>query len=113
MKHLKPRMKMRLQLTAMATNDRSTFRKLPAIIGRDPSADVQVDDPMLPPYQCMIDKWGDGGVVWNLRDDFPLYVNNRRVTKTELSAGDIVNIGRNRFVFSCEPAPVHGSWLLV
>jgi hypothetical protein len=99
------RMNMKLQLTETATNDRIEFRKLPAIIGRDSTANIPLDDPTLPPYQCMIGKGADdGAVVWNLRDDFPLYVNSRRVTKTELVPGDILTIGQNRFIFSCEAA---------
>jgi len=87
----------------MATNDRFEFSLLPIVIGRDSAADIQLDDPMLSPYQFMIGKRADGGaIVWNLSDGFPLYVNGGRVTKAELSPGDILTIGQNRFVFSCE-----------
>jgi pSer/pThr/pTyr-binding forkhead associated (FHA) protein len=96
---------MRLQLRELATNDSIEFSDLPAIIGRDATADIRLDDPTLPPYQCMIgERTDDGAVVWNLRDDFPFYVNGGRVTKTELFPGDILTIGQSRFVFSCEAA---------
>lgn len=98
---------MKLQLTELATNDRFEFSILPVVIGRDSTADVQLDDPMLSPHQCMIGKRADGGtMVRNLSDDFPLYVNGGRVTKAELSPGDILTIGRNRFVLSYE-ATIH------
>lgn len=96
---------MRLQLREVATNDRIEFSKLPVIIGRDSTAAIQLDDPTLPPYQCMIGEGADDGVVvWNLRDDSPLYVNGHRVNKAELFPGDILTIGQSRFVFSCEAA---------
>lgn len=99
-------MNMRLQLKEMATNDRIEFSEFPVIIGRHVTADIQLDDPTLPPYQCIIDERpGDGAVVLNLRDDFPLYVNGGRVSETKvLFPGDILTIGQNRFVFSCEAA---------
>ena len=75
---------------------------------RSSSDEIQVptltlDDPTLPPFQCMIDEQTDGvAVLWNLRNDFPLYVNGSRVTKATLADGDIVTIGQSRFVFACE-----------
>ena len=94
---------MRLQLTDMITNDRIEFSELPAIIGRDATADIQLDDPTLPPFQCMIgERADDRAVVWNLREDFPIYVNGEPVSTAELVPGDILTIGQSRFVFSCE-----------
>jgi hypothetical protein len=94
---------MKMQLTDMASHDRMEFSKFSVIVGRDSTADIPLADPTLPPYQCMIGEGADdGAVVWNLRDDFPLYVNGRRVTKAKLFPGDILTIGQNRFVFSCE-----------
>ena len=91
--------------TEITTNDRIEFGELPVIVGRDSTADIRLDDPTLPPYQCMIDERADdGAVVWNLRNDSPLYVNGRRVTKAELFHGDILTIGQNRFVFFDEAA---------
>ena len=104
---------MRLELREMTTNDKIEFSELPAIIGRDATADIQLDDPTLPPYLCMIDERAeDGAVVWNLRTDFPLYVNGSRVTKAELFPGDILTIGQSQFTFSCEAA-LHRPLMLV
>ena len=94
---------MRMQLTEMALQEKIDLNELPVIIGRDPTADIPLDDPTLPPFQCMIDEGADGvAVVWNLQNGFPLCVNGRLVTKTNLLSGDILTIGQSRFVFSCE-----------
>ena len=96
---------MRLQLREMATNDTIEFGELPAIIGRDSTADIQLDDPTLPPFQCMIgEEADDSAFVLNLRNDFPLYVNGRQIMRAELLHGDILTIGQNRFAFLCEAA---------
>jgi pSer/pThr/pTyr-binding forkhead associated (FHA) protein len=94
-----------MRLTAVTSQEKIDFSELPVIIGRNSVVDIPLDDPMVPPLQCMISKSADGGtVLWNLREDFPLYVNGRRVTVAELSSGDILTIGQRRFVFSCEEA---------
>lgn len=104
---------MNMRLQQMATNDRIEFSEFPVIIGRDLTADIQLDDPTLPPYQCMIDEGADdGAVVLNLSDVFPLYVNGGRVSKAELFPGDILTIGQSRFIFSFEAA-MHGASVLV
>lgn len=104
---------MRLQLTEMTSQERIEVSNLPAIIGRDSTADIQLDDPTLPPFQCMIgERADDGAVVWNLKDDFPIYVNGGRVSNAELFSGDILTIGQSRFVFSCEAA-LHRPLMLV
>jgi hypothetical protein len=106
-------MNMRLQLREMATNDMIEFGELPAIIGRDATADIQLDDPTLPPFQCMIgEEADDGAFVLNLRNDFPLYVNGRQVMRADLLHGDILTIGQNRFAFLCEAA-LHRPLMLV
>jgi FHA domain len=94
---------MRMQLTEMASREKIDLNDFPVIIGRDPTADIPLDDLTLPPFLCMIDEGADGvAVLWNLHNDFPLYVNDRLVTKANLLSGDILTIGESRFVFSCE-----------
>lgn len=96
---------MRLQLTEVNTKVRIEFHELPILIGRDPSADIELDDPALPPFQCLIGKGPHGGAnIWNLRVECPLYINGSSVTKASLSPGDLLAIGQSRFVFSCETA---------
>jgi hypothetical protein len=92
-----------MQLKEMASQVKIDLNELPVIIGRDPTADIPLDDLTLPPFQCMIDEGADGvAVLWNLQNDFPLYVNGHLVTKANLLSGDILTIGQSRFVFSCE-----------
>jgi hypothetical protein len=92
-----------MYLTEMTSQERIEINKLPIIIGGDSAADIPLDDPTLPPLQCMIDDGNGGGaILWNLREDFPLYVNGNHVTKAKLSHGDVLLIGQRRFVFSCE-----------
>ncbi len=94
---------MKMQLTEMASQETIDLMELPVIIGRDSSADIELDDPTLPPFQCMIDEQTYGvAVLWNLRNDFPLYVNGSLVTKATPADGDILTIGQSRFVFTCE-----------
>ena len=94
---------MRMQLKEMASQVKIDLNELPVIIGRDPTADIPLDDLTLPPFQCMIDDGADGvAVLWNLRNEFPLCVNGSLVTKATLADGDILTIGQSRFVFTCE-----------
>jgi pSer/pThr/pTyr-binding forkhead associated (FHA) protein len=96
-------MNVKLQLTEVISQLRFDFDDLPIIIGRDSSADIQLDDSTLPPFQCMIGEFADGGiVVWSLRNDYPVYVNDRRVAKAKLFDGDELKIGQSRFILSCE-----------
>ena len=92
-----------MRLTEVTSQEEIEIKKLPVIIGQNSAVDIPLDDPTLPPLQCMIDEKNDGGaVLWNLREDFPLYVNGNQVAKAELSSGDILHIGQRRFVFSSE-----------
>ena len=93
---------MRMLLTNVMSEEKIEFSELPVIIGRHSAVDISLDDPTVPPLQCIICELADGIVLRNLRADFPLYVNGYRVTETELCHGDMLHIGQRRFVFSCE-----------
>jgi hypothetical protein len=92
---------MHVRLTEVTLRIIFEVKELPVIIGRDSSVDITLDDPSLPPLQCMIEEsaWGQA-VIWNLREDFPLYVNGDQVTSAKLCDGDVLTIGRNHFAFS-------------
>lgn len=95
---------MRLRLIETASGRAIPIGKLPAVLGRDPSADVQLDDASLPPYQCMIAKDGnDELTVWNLRQEWPVLVNGLAVSKAALRPGDTLAIGAGHFVVEYEP----------
>jgi hypothetical protein len=90
---------MTLHLTNAVTRQMVELVKLPAIVGRDPSADICFQGPSVAPYQCMIGQDDDHGLIlWNLRDDFPVCVNGQAVTKASLSPGDIVTIGGSEYI---------------
>jgi hypothetical protein len=94
---------MRLRLIETISGRVIPIGKLPALIGRDPSADVQLDDASLPPYQCMIAKEGSEELtVWNLREEFPVSVNGRFVAKATLRPGDTLTIGTGCYVVQYE-----------
>jgi hypothetical protein len=92
---------MRMRLTIVTSREVIEFNDLPVIIGGNPVVDIPLDDPTLPPLQCMIERVPGGVAVWNLREDHPLYVNRKEVTRARLSNGDVLTIGQNRLVFSC------------
>jgi hypothetical protein len=92
---------MRVQLTDVASRETIVVSKLPAVIGRDASADVQLGDGSLPPYQCMLGADGSGDLtIWNLRQESPIRVNGHAVTKAPLSTDDRLTIGKTEFIVS-------------
>jgi pSer/pThr/pTyr-binding forkhead associated (FHA) protein len=95
---------MHVNLIEVVSGEIIAIGRLPAVIGRDPSADVRIDDPALPPYQCMVGKDGDGVMtVWSLRPEFPVYVNGEMTAKAALRDGDELSIGKRRFVVQLSP----------
>ena len=73
----------KLSLIDTATRKTIDVRKLPALVGRDPDADIRLEDADLPPFQCMIGQDDARGlVVWNLRPDFPVRVNGESAMKS-------------------------------
>jgi hypothetical protein len=79
-------------------------RKLPAVVGRDPSADVPLDDADLPPYQCMIGLDGDRSLtLWNLRPDFPIHLNGQIVARAGIAPGDRLTLGKSEIIIQCPP----------
>jgi len=96
-----------VKLVDTPSQEEATFRKLPILIGRDPSADVRLDDPAVAPYQCMI---GNGTskylTAWNLRTEIPMHVNGQRVfSKAELLPGDSLTVGKSHLVVHYELPP--------
>jgi hypothetical protein len=95
----KRRMNVALEVLDTASQTKATFRRLPVLIGRDGTADVRLDDPAIPPYQCMIGESDSSYLIaWNLRTDIPIHVNGREVSKAELLPGDTLTIGKTQLV---------------
>jgi hypothetical protein len=94
---------MRLRIVETASGNAIFIDKLPAVVGRDVSADVRLDDPDLPPYACMIGKNGDEGLtVWSLRQELPVYINGQAAMRAPVQSGDRLTIGKREFVVQCE-----------
>jgi hypothetical protein len=92
---------LRVRLTNTASRETILVDKLPAVIGRDSSADVQLDDAILPPYQCMLGTDGSGDLtIWNLRQESPIRVNGHAVMKAPLSTNDRLTIGKAEFILA-------------
>jgi hypothetical protein len=92
-----------LELTDAVSRKTIRVYKLPAVVGRDPGADVSLDDADLPPYQCMIGLDGDRRLtLWNLRPDVPIRVNGQLATKVGIVNGDTLTFGKFAFIVSCD-----------
>jgi ABC transport system ATP-binding/permease protein len=88
-----------------APSQRITLDALPAMIGRDASAEVRLQDSFVGQYQCLIDETEEGPVVWDLGTRTGTFVNGVRVRKTLLQPGDRLTVGRTDFVVHYETAP--------
>ncbi len=73
---------------------RYVLHKLPAVIGRDDQADVQLMDPWVSHRHCEIDQIGDVLVVRDLNSRNGVFIHHYRVGKSELASGDQLIIGR-------------------
>ena len=70
------------------------LQKLPAIVGRDESADVQLADPWTSHRHCEIDQIGDVLVVRDLGSKNGVFINHHRVRESHVLSGDRLTIGR-------------------
>ena len=84
--------------------DKVVVDKLPAILGRDPAADVHLEDSWVGQMQCILDV--EGGVlhVMDLGTRLGTFVNGHRVQQATLLPGDQFTVGRTTFLVQYEPA---------
>ena len=102
-------MNVMIQVIDAASQKKAAFKKLPVIIGRDSTADIRLDDPAVPPYQCMIGKGQSTHLTaWNLRTDTPMHVNGQEVSKADLLSGDRLTIGESQLIVHYDLAGVGG-----
>ena len=75
-----------------------TFRLLPGslrTIGRAPAADFVVEAPLVSRLHCQLAVSAAGSLeVEDLNSTIGTYVNDRRVTRSVLVAGDLLRVGR-------------------
>ena len=82
---------------------------LPAMIGRDATADVCLDDSWICRYQCIVDEDGDSLQVLDLGSRTGTFVNGKRIQRAELQHGDTLTIGRSDFFVQIENDPRHAA----
>lgn len=82
------------------------FRLRPSstLIGRDPGCDIVLDDPTVSRQHAKIRAIeGESGektfVIHDLGTENGTFVNNEEITKKELNDGDLISLGRTKFVF--------------
>ena len=75
---------------------------LPAMIGRNHTADICLDDADTGEFQCIIEQ-DDGGLsVADIAGGLGTFVNSHRITRTALMPGDRLRVGRSDFTVQCE-----------
>ena len=74
------------------------LHKLPAIIGRDENADVQLADPWTSHRHCEIDQIGNVLVVRDLDSKNGIFIHHNRLRDSHVLSGDRLTIGRTEVI---------------
>jgi pSer/pThr/pTyr-binding forkhead associated (FHA) protein len=77
---------------------RCVLHKLPAIIGRDASADVQLTDPWTSHRHCEIDQIGDVLVVRDLDSKNGIFIHHHRVRESQVLSGEQLTVARTEII---------------
>jgi len=77
---------------------RLVLHKLPAIIGRDESADVQLADPWISHRHCEIDQIGDVLVVRDLDSKNGVFMHDHRVREAQVLSGERLTVARTEII---------------
>jgi len=80
-----------------------TLLASPMIVGRDESADIRVDEPLVSRAHARIEPRAGGYIVLDLGSTNRTRVNGDVVMERELRHGDEVRFARARCVFLTEP----------
>jgi pSer/pThr/pTyr-binding forkhead associated (FHA) protein len=82
----------------------------PMLVGRDETAEIRVDEPLVSRAHARIERRGNAFVVCDLGSTNLTRVNGEVVAERELRHGDELRFARARCVFLVEgsPAPVTG-----
>jgi pSer/pThr/pTyr-binding forkhead associated (FHA) protein len=89
-------------ISARQPERRIALDSLPVMIGRDPSADVRLEDSWVGHYQCILDEDGDTLRVLDLGSRTGTFVNGTRIKRSALLPGDVLTVGRTQFVVQYE-----------
>lgn len=76
--------------------------KLPVLVGRDPAADVFLDEAGVWPRHLRI-SWQPEGLVCQAEKDAILRINNEPVEQAVLRSGDVISIGAIKIRFALSP----------
>ena len=77
----------------------------PMLVGRDETAEIRVDEPLVSRAHARIERRGEAYVVCDLGSTNLTRVNGEVVGERELRHGDEVRFARARCVFLVEGAP--------
>lgn len=77
---------------------RCALHKLPAIIGRDESADVQLTDPWTSHRHCEIDQSGNVLVVRDLHSKNGIFMHGRRVRESNILSEERFTVARTEII---------------
>lgn len=69
-------------------------------IGREPGCDISIDSLAVAPVNVSIMLEEQSCYLTNLDEDFPVLINHNRETSSELSHGDVIQIGKHTLSFS-------------
>jgi len=81
---------------------RIVVETLPAVIGREVSADIRADDSRVRGFHCVLDSEDETVFVLDLGTRNGTFVNGVRVGRAELRDGDTLTVGRITFVVHWE-----------
>lgn len=73
-------------------------------IGRTPDNDLRIDADFISRHHAVVLITSSGTIVEDLASTNGVFVNNTRVTRRQLNAGDVVTIGKTGFRFVIKPA---------
>ncbi len=94
-------------LTGRRKGERITIGDEPITIGRDARCEIWVDDADVALRHARIEEKGDSLRIQDLESMGKIVVNNHEVSEAKLKHGDVVSIGRTRFlVEACVEAEV-------
>lgn len=99
-----------MESSLVLVNKDGTQREIPLkkarfIVGRQADAQIRLPDPGVSRQHCEIQLDADRPTIKDLGSSNGTFVNRRRVSQTELSAGDVLSIGPFVFVFRVDGEP--------
>ena len=74
------------------------LHKLPAVIGRDKRADIQLMDPWISHRHCEIDQIGDVLIVRDLDSKNGVVVHQHRVRESQVLSGERFTVGQTEII---------------